>query len=82
MNQLKAFIEDSRNSLKDKASRYVLEGNKPGRSSRTRKSSFQLTDIQIIEFNDFRDIERDLESGWLKVISRKKFKWEIETSEY
>jgi hypothetical protein len=54
-------------ALKGKPSKYVLEGSKTGRSSRTRKSSFQLTDIQIIEFNDFRDIERGLESGWLKV---------------
>lgn len=57
-------------ALKGKPSKYVLEGNQTGRSSRTRKSAFQLTEIQIIEFNDISDVQHGLDSGWLKVTSQ------------
>jgi len=54
-------------SLKGKPSKYVIDGNKSGRPSRTRKSSFRLTEIQMIEFEDAHDIENGLELGWLKI---------------
>ena len=54
-------------AIKGKPSKYVLEGNQTGRSSRTRKCAFQLTEIQIIEFEDISDVQQGLDSGWLKV---------------
>ena len=53
-------------ALKGEPSDYVQEGNLIGRSSRRRKTSFELEAIVWVEFRSQEELEIAIEAGWIR----------------